>query len=146
MRSTHYLMLSTLLLLTACESKAGTGALVGAGGGAVLGGALGGGQGALIGAAAGAVGGAIIGAALDASDRDNLQQNSPDTLNRIDNGQQLTIQDIENMARAGIKDSVIINQIDATHSVFHLSADQIVQLKNAGVSQNVIDHMIRTGR
>ena len=45
-----------------CESKAGTGALMGGAGGAIIGGVAGGGTGALIGAGAGAFGGAIIGA------------------------------------------------------------------------------------
>ncbi len=40
-------VISTAVILTGCESKTGTGALVGAGGGAVIGGAVGGWQGAL---------------------------------------------------------------------------------------------------
>lgn len=52
-----------------CESKAGTGALIGAAGGALLGQAIGGNTtGTLIGAAAGAGGGALIGHAMDKSD------------------------------------------------------------------------------
>jgi uncharacterized protein YcfJ len=52
-----------------CESKAGTGALIGAGGGALLGQAIGGNTtGTLIGAAAGAAGGALIGHTMDKSD------------------------------------------------------------------------------
>ena len=86
--------------LTSCESKAGTGALAGAGVGAV-GGALvthstGG---ALVGGAIGAATGAIIGAALDASDRNSLQQQSPRTLKKIDNGEQLSTNDIKQMSR-----------------------------------------------
>lgn len=131
--------------LAGCESKAGTGAIVGAGGGALVGGLAGGGTGALIGAGAGAVGGAIIGAALDAHDRETLQSNSPDTLDRIDQEQQLTLDDIKSMSKNGLKDTTIMNQIRATHSTYHLTTAQIIDLKKSGVSQNVINYMIRTG-
>ena len=46
------------LILISCETKAGSGALIGGAGGALIGGVAGGGTGALIGAGAGAVGGA----------------------------------------------------------------------------------------
>ena len=46
-----------------------------------------------------------------------------------------SIADIEALARAGVGDDVIINQIKSTHSVYHLDADAIIGLKNAGLSQ-----------
>src|SRR5438309_7576790 len=58
-----------------CESKAQTGALVGAGGGALLGGAIGSlshsraGAGAAIGAGAGAIGGYLVGNEMDKKDQ-----------------------------------------------------------------------------
>ena len=129
-----------------CENKAGTGALVGAGGGAVTGALIShNASGALIGGAAGAVGGAIIGAALESSDRDSLQKQSPRTLNKIDNKEQLSVDDVKKMSKAGLSDNVIISQIQATNSVFYLSTADIIDLKNAGVSQRVIDYMIQTG-
>lgn len=138
--------LACILVLTGCESKAGTGALAGAGVGAV-GGALvtGTPAGAAIGGAIGAATGAVIGAALDSSDRSNLEKESPKTLNKIDRGEQLSVDDIKKMSKAGIRDDVIISQIDATHSVFTLSTADIVDLKKSGVSQRVINHMIQTG-
>lgn len=63
------LMLIPILAFTSCESDTGTGALVGAGGGAALGGLLGGGRGsnvaagAILGAGAGALAGHLIGRA-----------------------------------------------------------------------------------
>lgn len=134
------------ILLVGCESKAGTGALVGGavgvGAGALISPTP---QGALIGGAVGAATGAIIGASLDSDDRDVLQQNSPDTVERIDHGQQLTLDDIKEMSKNGLSDNVIIGQIQATKSVYYLSANEIIDLKNAGVSQRVIDYMIQTG-
>lgn len=129
-----------------CQSKAGTGALAGGSLGAVTGAAIShNASGALIGGAAGAVGGAIIGASLESSDRDSLQQQSPRTLNKIDNKEQLSVDDIKKMSKAGLSDNVIISQIQATNSVFYLSTADIIDLKNAGVSQRIIDYMIQTG-
>lgn len=134
------------LFLVGCGSKAGTGALAGAGIGAV-GGALitGSGGGALIGGTIGAASGAIIGAALDESDRRSLNRESPSTVRKIDRGEQLSTDDVKKMTKAGISDDVIISQIDATKSVFYLSSADIIDLKKAGVSQRVINHMIQTG-
>ena len=102
-------------------------------------------QGALIGGAIGAGAGALIGASLDAQDREMMQQNSPRTVQRIDRGEQLSIDDIKEMSKNGLSDNVIIGQIQSTDSVYFLSTNQIIDLKNSGVSQRVIDYMIQTG-
>ncbi|MBS0653947.1 MAG: hypothetical protein JSR39_10545 [Verrucomicrobia bacterium] len=134
------------ILLVGCESKAGTGALVGGaagvGAGALISPTP---QGALIGGAVGAATGAIIGASLDSDDREVMEQKSPDTVKRIDDGEQLTTDDIKKMSQNGLSDNVIIGQIQATNSVYYLSTNEIIDLKNAGVSQRVIDYMIQTG-
>lgn len=140
------LLLVGILCFGGCESKTGTGALVGAGAGALAGGLIGGNAaGVLIGGAVGAGAGAAIGASLDAADRNKLEENNPDTLRKIDDRKTLDVSDIEALSRNGIEDDVIIDQIKSTKSVFHLSSDQILDLKNQGVSQKVIDYMIRTG-
>lgn len=141
------LFLGISLALISCETKTGTGALAGAGVGALAGGLIGGNAtGALIGAGVGALAGGLIGAALDEQDRKIMQQNSPDTLQRIDKQQQLSLEDVKAMSRNGLSDAVIIGQIQNTHSVFSLTSDQIIDLKQSGVSQNVIEYMIGTGR
>jgi len=132
-----------LMVLSSC-SNAGTGAAVGAVVGVGAGAAIGGGSGALIGGAVGAASGALIGAALDDTDRNNLQQSSPSTLDKLDKKQALNKQDIIHMTQAGLSDKVIIDQIHATDSKFSLSAQEIIDLKNQGVSQSVIDAMINT--
>jgi len=48
------------------------------------------------------------------------------------------------MTHAGISSDVIIDQIKATNSTFSLSSQEIIDLKNEGVSQSVIDVMIKT--
>lgn len=138
--------LTAITFLTACESKAGTGALVGAGVGAAAGALISPTVGGvLIGTAAGAATGAIIGAALDSSDRQNLQENSPETLDRVDAKAPLTLSDIEKMTQLGISDDKIIGTIESTNSVYYLTPKDIEDLKKAGVSDRVIDFMIKTG-
>lgn len=146
MRSAILAMISAAVFLVSCESKAGTGAIAGAGLGAASGALITGtGGGALIGGAIGAAGGALIGAALDDTDRRSMEQQSPRTLKKIDRGEQLSVDDIKKMSKAGLSDNVIISQIQATNSTFYLSTADIIDLKNSGVSQRVIDYMIQTG-
>jgi surface antigen len=61
---------TAMIMMTGCATKAGTGAAIGAGGGALLGSAVGGGRGAAVGAALGGVSGAAIGANEDRKDRE----------------------------------------------------------------------------
>ena len=146
MRSIIMTLACGTLVLTSCETKTGTGALVGGGLGAGTGALIGGNvEGALIGGAVGAVAGGLVGAALDEQDRKIMEKNSPRTMKRIDRGEQLSINDIKSMSKNGLSDNVIIGQIQATGSVFYLKTDEIIDLKNSGVSQRVIDYMIQTG-
>ncbi len=134
-----------LISLLGCSNKAGTGALAGAGTGAVAGGLVTGSVGGvLIGGAAGAITGAVIGASLDESDRELLNKESPKTVYKIEKGEQLSLEDIKKMAKAGLSDQVIISQIEATKSVFYLNTADLVDLKKAGISQEVINYMINT--
>jgi outer membrane lipoprotein SlyB len=145
--SSHFTLIALALSIFSCQSKAGSGAAIGGGLGAASGALITGGrvEGALIGGAIGAVGGAVIGSALDEQDRRALHQESSRSLKKIDKGEPLSIQDIKAMTRAHLSDDVIIDQIRATQSVFYLTSQEIIDLKNAQVSSRVIDYMIRTG-
>ena len=132
-------------MMTSCENKAETGALIGAGVGVGAGALISPTPaGALIGGAVGAVGGALIGAALDSSDRQAIQQQSPRTMRRINEGEQLSVSDIKKMSQAGISDDKIIGTIRSTGSVYHLNSSDVQDLKDAGVSQRVVDAMMQT--
>jgi len=137
--------------LTGCVSpngepdNTGSGALIGAGTGALIGGASGrGGGGALIGAAVGAVAGGLIGHSMDQEQQARLRQQAPQTYVRVDQGQPLGVADVKALARSGINDDVIISQIRNSHTVYHLSAADIIDLRDSGVSNTVIDFMINT--
>ena len=69
--ATLILASTSMILVTGCATKTGTGAAVGAGTGAVLGGLVGGHRGAAVGAAIGGVSGAAIGANEDRKDRES---------------------------------------------------------------------------
>jgi hypothetical protein len=52
--------------------------------------------------------------------------------------------DVKALVRAGISDQVIISQIRNSHAVYHFTAAEIIDLKQSGVSEKVIDEMINT--
>jgi hypothetical protein len=152
----HFVLTSlaaAALILTGCENPdgstnhTGSGALIGGASGAALGAILGGrhaGEGALIGGAFGAATGAIVGNSIDQDERARLRAHAPATYARIEQAQPLYPQDIKAMVAAGVSDDVIISQIKSTRSIYHLSAPDIIDLHNAGVSSRLIDFMINT--
>jgi outer membrane lipoprotein SlyB len=145
---------SLAVLLTGCQNPDGTqnntgsGALIGGAMGAVTGAAIGGrrngAEDAALGMAAGAVAGGLMGLAVDRDQEARLKAQAPQTYVRVDQGQPLSVADVKALARAGINEDVIINQIRASHTVYHLSAADIVDLRDSGVTNNVINYMIST--
>ena len=149
-------VLSTGVLLTGCYTPDGqpdrtaTGALmggaIGAGTGALIGNASGHhtAEGAAIGGAVGLLTGALIGNAMEQQHREALRAQAPQTLVRVEQGQPLATADVKALAKASVSDEIIISQIRNSHSVYHLSTAEIIDLKDAGVSLKVIDFMINT--
>jgi len=150
-----------------CETKAQTGALVGAGGGALVGGAIGSmshsraGAGAAIGAGVGALGGYLVGNEADKKDqkaRDAAAANSARTSNY--NGYQsspppktatsiqgaVTRDDIIRWTRDGVKDEIIIDRIERSGTAFRLTAADENALRDANVSEEVVRSMKNTSR
>ena len=152
------LLISTLaglaVLVSGCHTpdgrvdNTGNGALIGAGTGAFMGAVAGGprngGGGALIGAAAGAIAGGLIGHLVDQDQERRLRDQSPQTYQRVDQGTPLSLADVKALAKAGIAEDVIINQIRNARTIFHLSAPDIIELRDAGVSDKVINYLINT--
>ncbi len=136
------LFAAMLLILAGCESmgpKATTGAVAGGAIGAVAGGVIGYQSGnalagAGIGAAVGAVAGGLLGNSWDQKDKEALAVNPA----------YITVPKIAEMASQGTPDSVIIGEIQRTHSVYELNSESITYLKNNKVSDKVIDYMLGT--
>ena len=94
------------------------------------------GPGALAGAAVGAITGGLIGHGMDQAQEAQLRAQAPQTLQRVEQGQPLTVQDVKSLAKAGINDDLIISQICNSRTVYHLTTADIIDLKNAGVNAN----------
>ena len=130
------------------ENNTGSGAIIGGAIGAITGAAIGGsnhgGQDALIGAAVGAVAGGLIGNSSDREQEARLRAQAPQTYARVEQGQPLSLADVKALSRAGISDDVIISQIKNSRTVFHFSAADIIDLRDAGVTDKVVNYMINT--
>jgi hypothetical protein len=142
---------ASAVVFTGCEypngepNNTGTGALVGAGAGAFMGAAMGGrnpGAGALMGGAFGALAGGLIGNSIDREQEAQLREQAPVTYVHVQQNQPLTVDDIKALVRAKVSDDVIIAQIQNSHVVYHLSAQDIIDLHSAGVSDRVVNFMI----
>ncbi len=105
------------------------------------GGAIGAGTGALIGAGVGAVTGGLIGNA-----EDKREQKTQEAIAAAQAQQQIGLTDIVQMAQQHISDPVIISQIRSSHSLYQLSAQDTIWLKQNGVSDAVITEMMATAR
>lgn len=143
-KSNSFILALTLLALTftSCESKTGTGALVGGGVGAGTGALIAGGKGAAIGGAVGIVGGAIVGHLLEEDDQKKVQEQNPRTAQHVQRGEQLTVNDIIALHKSGLSDRKIMDLIDKTNSSYELSPSSIHRLERAGVSERVINYMM----
>lgn len=142
-----FISLSVMTFLTAsCSTNTGIGVFAGGSVGAGVGGLIGGGGGALIGTAAGVLAGGLIGAALDEQDRKVMSQSSPRTVDRMDRGEPLTLNDVIKLSQSGVSDDAIISYLTDTRSSYTLSQTQIRRLQDSGVSQRVINFMADTGQ
>ena len=52
--------------------------------------------------------------------------------------------DVISMVKAGVTDEEIIRQIESTRTVFRLGSDDVVRLRNDGVGDRVVNHMLDT--
>jgi hypothetical protein len=122
-----------------------SGALAGGATGAIIG-SMGrhSGPGALVGGAVGAIVGGLIGHGMDQTQEAQLRAQAPQTMQRVEQGQPLTVMDVKALVKAGIGDDLVISQIRNSRTVYHLTTADIIALKNAGVSERVIDFMINT--
>jgi len=145
MRS-YYLFAMAITTAWGCATNAGTGAIAGGAIGAGSGALIAGGGGALIGGAIGAGSAALLGADLDEQDRKVMERASPRTVDRMDRGDPLTINDVIKLSQGGVTDVTIIRYLRDTSSSYHLSQAQIRRLQDAGVSQRIINYMAETGK
>ena len=148
----YLLMVAVLGISTSgCTSPSGrpdytaSGALAGGATGAIIGStARQPGPAPLVGAAVGAVVGGLIGHGMDQEQEAQLRAQAPQTLQRLEQSQPLTVMDVKSLVKAGVSDDLVISQIRNSRTVYHLNTADIVDLKNSGVSEKIIDFMINT--
>ena len=58
--------------------------------------------------------------------------------------QPLGLADVKMLAKSGVSDEVILSHIRNSQTVYRLTTAEIIDLKNSGVSEKVIDFMINT--
>jgi hypothetical protein len=136
--------LAPLFLVSGCATNAQTGALAGAAGGGAAGALIGSAAhvpvlGAVVGATAGTLIGSSVGAAADDADRRKAIQ--ADVAAR---GGPLSLEQIRDMAQHNVSDTLIIDQIRTTRTVFQLTTEQVTWLHEQGVSDTVIHYMQNT--
>lgn len=68
----------------------------------------------------------------------------PPTIQRGGQSQPTGVTDVKSLAKAGLSDEVILSHIRNSQAVYHLTTAEIIDLKNSGVSEKVIDFMINT--
>jgi hypothetical protein len=143
-----------------CESNAGTGALIGGAAGAGIGAIIGHnshgrtGSGALIGGAAGAIGGALIGNEMDKKEAAERRDRDYDDYYARRSGRDayrtdsraVTRDDVIEWTRRGDREDQILDRIDRSGTVFRLTARDENELRDNGVSENVIRAMKDTAR
>ena len=141
------LMCSLLVLIPCgCSSMNNTekDGLMGAGAGAAAGAVLTRGNpvGAVIGGLFGGLVGSSIGNDQDRRDHyDKAVAQSQANAAAYTARNQMALPDIVRMAQTGVGDALIIRQIDATNSVFNLTPDDIIYLRQNSVSDAVISVM-----
>jgi hypothetical protein len=62
---------------------------------------------------------------------------------KVDTLRAMKINDVINLSKAGVSDSLIIGMMDATDTWFHLKAQDVIDLRNVGVSEKVIVAMMQ---
>lgn len=99
-------------------------------------------EGALIGGAVGAIAGGLMGNAKDQQiSQQRYYQQQAWHQQRQAVGRAVSINDVVNMSRSGLGDSVIINQIRQNGVVGHIGTHEIIAMHNSGVNEHVISAM-----
>jgi hypothetical protein len=110
------------------------------------------GEGALIGGALGAIGGALVGHSMDEADKKKAEENdryaekSSYEHHTAATTAAVTKQDVINWTARGTRDDIIIDRIERSGTVYHLTAKDENDLRDRGVSEAVIQSMKATAR
>jgi hypothetical protein len=59
-------------------------------------------------------------------------------------GDDLSLWDIKALAHAGVSDAIVLRYLRDRGTTYYLNTDDVTSLRKAGVSQSVIDYMLRS--
>lgn len=156
MKKVLFVFFSFLIVCSyGCESNktrvaegAVIGGLIGGAAGGIIGHQSGhGGEGAGIGIAAGALTGALVGSQINKpqaqtqTEQASAAAQQPQATTATVQTGQLSIQQVIDMSKKGMRDEDIIKEIKATNSKFNLSQEGISHLQKEGISEKVISAM-----
>ena len=65
---------------------------------------------------------------------------------KMRHGQRLSLPDIVALSKRGLSPEFIVRYLHSSYEVYGLSSDDVVELKRAGVSKEVIDYLLATPR
>lgn len=68
----------------------------------------------------------------------------PHVINMPNSPPAMTVAEVKALVKGGLGEDVILSKIRTSHAVFHLTTAEILDLKQSGVSEKVIDFMINT--
>jgi hypothetical protein len=120
------------------------GGILGAGLGALIGGPRHALAGAAIGGAMGAGSGALVGNAED--QRDKRRQDYAIAAANAQAARQMSLNDVVQMSQQKVPDQIIVNQMNTSGSWFDLKTDDILNLRQQGVSDYIVSQMqVRRG-
>jgi hypothetical protein len=68
------------------------------------------------------------------------------TYDKMIHGDALSLYDIKALARARVNDGVILRYLRDRGTIYTLNSADVQDLRNAGVSQSIVDYMLQTPR
>lgn len=151
MKRKGWILGATLLLACGCQGMSHTetgllgGAGLGAAAGALIGHATGNTEsGALIGAGLGAAAGGLTGHAIDRAEQ-RAEQKAVDRMRyeQAVAASRMTLQDVIQMAQNHVSDDLIIETIRRRGATFNLTANDVITLRQQGVSERVVSYMMQ---
>jgi len=88
----------------------------------------------------------INGFVLDEQDKKIMEKTSPITVERMQRHEPLTLGDIIKLSQNGVSNDTIIGYLKYTYKSYNLSQSQINRMHESGVSKEIVNYMITTGK
>lgn len=82
------------------------------------------------------------------ADYDSVQRSgvSSAIYDKMVHGDPLSLYDIKALSRARVSDGIILRYMRNAGTIYVLNSDDVQGLRNAGVSQSIVDYMLQTQR